>query len=366
MGDGEPGSRRGSSDADRGGRGGRIEVDSTSWRTDDGWRLLVLGAAAVLLVGLLLDLWTRRYRPAGDLGHIFFGVGATVIVLGAATLLVGPVVRRGVGPAPSRFLQVVLPVAALSVIAPVMVVAVSATGRTGSANAGSGSATTAAHDHGAATSGTGGGTPSGTDPATAGAALAEEITGNTVPAALHDHGHGSTVYPDQPMDGATRDLLAKQLETARTIALRYPTVADATRAGYIMVTPFVPLIGAHYLNLRYVDGTFDPARPEMLLYDGTRADSKIVGLSYFVSSRRGQPDGFAGPNDHWHQHIGLCIKGTVVVGGESITPEECTRRGGNKVALSDMWMVHVWEVPGWESPQGVFSPEQEDLLQASD
>jgi hypothetical protein len=362
MGDGEPGARRGEQDADG---TEQTDVAQTGHRGDDGWRLLVLGAAGVLLVGLLLDLWTRRYRSAGDLGHTFFGVGATVIVLGAATLLVGPILRRGAGATPSRFLQVALPVAAVSLIAPVMVVAASANGRTSTDRA-SGSATTAAHDHSAAATGAGDELTSSPDPSGAGQALAGEITGNTVPAALHDHGHGSNVYPDQPMDAATRSLLAKQLEIARSVALRYPTVADATRAGYIKVTPFVPLIGAHYLNLRYVDRTFDPAKPEMLLYDGTRPDSNIVGLSYFVASPAGEPEGFAGPNDHWHQHIGLCIKGTLVVGGEKITPEECARRGGSKVALSDMWMVHVWVVPGWESPQGVFSPEQEDLLQSSD
>jgi hypothetical protein len=130
------------------------------------------------------------------------------------------------------------------------------------------------------------------------------------------------------------------------------------------VTPFVPLIGAHYLNPLKVDTRFDAAQPEMLLYDGTRPNSRIVGLSYFVSSPGREPAGFAGPNDHWHQHIGLCIRGHRVVGGEKLTREQCLARGGNKVALRDIWMVHVWVVPGWESPQGVFSPEHQDLLVA--
>ena len=72
--------------------------------------------------------------------------------------------------------------------------------------------------------------------------------------------------------------------------------------------------------------------------------------------------GFIGPNDHWHQHIGLCVKNGVVVGGEKTTPEQCKSRGGNKVGLNDIWMVHAWVVPGWDSPQGVFSPEHLGLV----
>jgi hypothetical protein len=197
---------------------------------------------------------------------------------------------------------------------------------------------------------------------TPGQALGLEITGN----ASHDHGHGSTVVPDQPMDAATRAQLAEQLIVARKVALAFPTVADATKAGYRMITPFVPLIGAHYIKFESLDGNFDPVHPEMLLYDGTSPGAKIVGLSYLVSSESGkEPAGFAGPNDHWHQHHGLCLRNGVVVGGEKVTDAECARRGGQKLRLEDLWMVHVWVVPGWESPQGVFSPEHADLLEAS-
>ena len=193
-----------------------------------------------------------------------------------------------------------------------------------------------------------------------GAALGAEIVGNaTASGGAHDHG---VAVPEQPVDEPTRLLLGQQLTTARQAAEAFPTVADALKAGYQMVTPFVPLIGAHYINFGLVDGNFDPAHPEMLLYNGTDPTSQIVGLSYFVASPSGAPDGFAGPNDHWHQHIGLCIKNSVVVGGETTTPEECARRGGTKVGLKNMWMVHAWVVPGWDSPQGVFSPEHSGLV----
>src|SRR5947209_1067218 len=86
---------------------------------------------------------------------------------------------------------------------------------------------------------------------------------------------------DQTLDPATRERLARQLVAARDVALRYPTVADAERAGYRAVTPYLPLIGAHYIRFLVIDGTFDIDQPEMLLYDGTKPTSRIVGLSYY-------------------------------------------------------------------------------------
>jgi hypothetical protein len=210
------------------------------------------------------------------------------------------------------------------------------------------------HEHDAAT---GENVPVGQG-AESGHGLASEITGNKTA----DHGHGTAV-PEQPLDQPTRNALGMELTVARQAALQYPTVADAEAAGYRMVTPYVPLIGAHYLNFGIVDSTFDAAKPEMLLYDGTKADDRIVGLSYFVAAPGGKPPaGFVGPNDHWHQHIGLCVKNGVVVGGETTTPAQCKSRGGNKIGLNDIWMVHAWVVPGWDSPQGVFSPEHLGLV----
>jgi hypothetical protein len=190
------------------------------------------------------------------------------------------------------------------------------------------------------------------------ASAADEIAADETSAG-HEHGHGSV--PNVPIDAATRATLASQLVQARAVADRFPTVADAEAAGYTMVTPYVPLIGAHYIKWSLMDGTFDVAQPEMLLYDGTAPTSAMVGLSYYQFSRT-EPSGFAGPNDHWHQHIGLCLNSQlVVVGGSSTSAEECAARGGQKIEASDGWMVHAWVVPGWESQEGVFSPENADL-----
>jgi hypothetical protein len=176
------------------------------------------------------------------------------------------------------------------------------------------------------------------------------------------HGHrgpSTTVAID---DAATRDQLGAELTIARQAALSFPTAGDAKAAGYIRITPYLPCIGAHWIKPPLMDANFDPAFPEMLLYDGSGLDAKVVGLSYWArTGKDNPPTGFTGPNDVWHQHLGLCVGAGGVVGNEATTPEECARRGGQKTDGSDAWMVHVWVVPGWESAWGLFSGEHPEL-----
>lgn len=184
--------------------------------------------------------------------------------------------------------------------------------------------------------------------------------GQVLDAEGHNH-RGPTAQ--QPIDRATRLQLQKEQETARQVAVRYPTVAAAEKAGYTKSTPYVPCIGAHYTNIGLL-AKFDPAAPSELLYDGTTPDARIVGLSYLVLHSGGAPAGFAGPNDQWHQHNtngGLCLKGLVVVGAEKTTRAECEARGGRKVPLPDIWMVHDWVVPGFECTWGAFASECPEL-----
>lgn len=159
------------------------------------------------------------------------------------------------------------------------------------------------------------------------------------------------------VDQVACDRLAEELETARQVAETYPTTADATAAGWVRVTPYLPGIAAHYMNFSLVDGTFELDKPEMLLYDGTEPDSRIVGLSYYIQLEGdNQPtQGFTGTNDHYHRHIGLCVGAGGVIGDSTTTEEECAERGGVKASGTDGWMSHAWVVPGCESPWGVFS-----------
>jgi len=171
-------------------------------------------------------------------------------------------------------------------------------------------------------------------------------------------------YPQVPISETTRDQLEQEQTQARRVAVKYPTVASAEAAGYRESTVYVPCIGAHYTNPALAL-TFNPAAPSELLYDGTRPDSKIVGLSYLVFHPGGPPPGFAGPNDRWHQHTfngGLCMNNSgLVIGAESTSASACEKEGGHKVALTDIWMVHDWVVAGWECSWGVFAAECPEL-----
>jgi hypothetical protein len=170
--------------------------------------------------------------------------------------------------------------------------------------------------------------------------------------------------PDKPLDPTTRRELAQQLIAARETALQYPTVADAERAGYRLVGGgFGPGSGAHYISFGSVFGTFDAAKPPTLIYSGIDPTSQIVGLMYLGNgANNAAPEGFAGPNDHWHRHSGVCLKGADVIlpVDASVTEAQCTEAGGGFMETTT-WMVHAWVVPGWDSPWGVFSHENPNL-----
>ncbi len=78
------------------------------------------------------------------------------------------------------------------------------------------------------------------------------------------------------------------------------------------------------------------------------------------------PEGFAGPNDHWHRHSSVCTKfgsGKIEVpfpADADVTQAQCTAVGGRFMSVTG-YMVHAWVVPGWESPQGVFSHENPNV-----
>jgi len=175
------------------------------------------------------------------------------------------------------------------------------------------------------------------------------------------HGHRGPV-PFTPLNPDERATYLAQTAAANATVAANPTVADAEAHGYRRVTPYVPCIAAHYLKGGALGNPFDPAEPEILLYDGTEPTSKIVGLSYLqFADEEVAPEGFAGANDPWHVHSQLCIGGGGVLGDESTTKEQCEERGGKVIPLDNLWMNHMWNAPGWDSRWGLFSSEHPDL-----
>ena len=352
-----------------------------------GWAQLVFGLAVVLRpsrvvlrAGILLNggivlLWAVSRvagMPFGDDPWVAEPVSvpdtlATVLevvaVVGSYALLAGWLARRAVARTVAVAGGIVFALALVGLTTASVAPALSgghshgADGTAGGAHThanANGATGVAPHDHGTATGAVAAGIESGN-----GTSPCEQagvrVEGNS-------HGHSGPATQQVIADPATRALLGEQLATARDAALRYPTAADATAAGYRRITTYIPCIAAHYINTRFIDRTFDPTAPEMLLYDGNGPDARIVGLSYYVSGVTIAPAGFAGPNDEWHQHIGLCVSvGGVVIGGTQLTAEECQDRGGIKADGSTAWMVHAWVVPGWESAWGTFSGEHPEL-----
>lgn len=283
----------------------------------DGVTVALEGAAAVLAAALLIGLprGVRRFRS----DRLALG-GAVVVVVLVSMALAAPEARDHAAGAHGDHDDAV----------------------TNSSAAPSGA--TGGHDH-------------GTDGAPLTDLNGHEISGVKAQDVAHES------EPDQPLDPATRDQLAQQLVAARAAAMKYPTVADATAAGYFLVGGgFGPGAGAHYIGGGFGGGGFDPAKPPTLIYDGISPTSQVVGLMYLGMAPDGAPEGFAGPNDHWHRHSGVCMRGAEVIFpvDADVTEAQCQAEGGNYMATTT-WMVHAWVAPGWESPAGVFSHENPNL-----
>jgi hypothetical protein len=190
-----------------------------------------------------------------------------------------------------------------------------------------------------------------------------------------DNGHqAATNVFFAPMDPATRQLLQHQLELAREVAMKYPTVQSAIAAGYTRAGPFSPGLGAHYFDWAQIGHDLMPngqmtddaiLHPASLIYDGTKPNSRIAGLMYYSASAH-IPEGFAGTNDIWHYHTDVCIvyHGSVVdtpFGADTtVSPAMCKAVGGY-LDPKTQWMLHAWVVPGYDSPEGIFSHDNEAI-----
>ena len=140
---------------------------------------------------------------------------------------------------------------------------------------------------------------------------------------------------------------AAEWSTAQTAAAQFPTIAAAEAAGYVLSSVPAPGVGVHYVNWELIAQPFDPARPSMLLFSGTH----LVGFSYWVESTT-EPAGFAGPNDQWHTHHGLCVVNGWVEREDVATAAECP---GTLLEGSNLWMLHAWVVPAYKNRWGQFA-----------
>src|SRR5579871_76952 len=228
-----------------------------------GWNVAAAGVA-LQLGGLIVGTFGRDGGQAGGstagathAGHIVLLAGLAIAALGAAVALIGPVLYESEHPAGNgrRLLRLVAPFAVVALIG-AAVAAVQSTVLQDKA---------------------------GTNVTTSAAPGVGAITGLT---STNSDVAASTAIPDSPLDSATRQKLAQQLVLARETAMKYPTVADALKAGMYLAGGFAPGSGAHYMWWAGIskgimpDGEVNPAYPASFIYDGTSPTSRIVGLMY--------------------------------------------------------------------------------------
>jgi hypothetical protein len=169
-----------------------------------------------------------------------------------------------------------------------------------------------------------------------------------------------------PLNPHDQAILSGQLAQSYQAAMRYPTVASAKAAHMVLAGGMAPGVGAHYQELSETslkgvnpDGSINAPEPASWIYASTATNAPVVGVMYESLSTK-KPSGFVGPNDHWHRHSNLCVQftpGKIAVPfapDQVVTPQECADVHGTFMKKT-VWMVHAWVVPGWESPQGVFS-----------
>ena len=164
----------------------------------------------------------------------------------------------------------------------------------------------------------------------------------------HTHGGPATQAALSEADQATFD---DQWAQAVAAAEQLDTVAKANAAGYVVASTNAAGVGVHFVKWSLIDKPFDPTTPSMLLFDLRPDPPVLVGFSYWVHST-GVPAGFAGDNDHWHQHSGLCIVNGWVDRENVAGPSLCA---GAYLGGSDLWMLHAWVVPGYENRWGEFA-----------
>src|SRR5436190_7852508 len=180
------------------------------------------------------------------------------------------------------------------------------------------------------------------------------------------HGVHPPDVPFATLDAATRQTLEHQLALTVQAAQEYPTVAAAEAAGYRRQGPLSPGLGAHYTGgaIDY-DGSLtddELLHPSTIVFDGTDPDSVIAGFMFIsIASPEALADsGFAGPNDHWHTHAGVCLKSAGngandALGADGdITQAQCEAEGGSFMDVTPS-LLHVWTSPQYTSPLGVFS-----------
>jgi hypothetical protein len=167
-----------------------------------------------------------------------------------------------------------------------------------------------------------------------------------------------TFYPQKKHDLSRADCLqlVPLLAASMKYAKQFPTAADAMRAGFHMIAPYVEGQGAHYVGPSGWSTTFNRRQPNFLLYGGNTSHAPLVGIMWLANTGSHPPPlGMPGLNDHWHRHGIVCIVNGLIV-AEGLSSADCSARGGSNINIDNLWMLHAWILPGYTYLPDVFRP----------
>ncbi len=186
------------------------------------------------------------------------------------------------------------------------------------------------------------------------------------PGKLGHAGPGHDVFgpvEERPLSAAVSISFTQQWRAAVAAASSLLTPEQARKVGYQQAAPFNQAVGTHWVKWSLVGHPFDPASPAMLLFDGIPGRPiRLVGFSYWVERNQG-PVGFAGPNDRWHRHSGLCFTRSGWLTGQQVPNRAAC--SGYWLGGRNLWMLHAWVVPGLSNIWGRFAPSNPYLCPRS-
>jgi len=112
----------------------------------------------------------------------------------------------------------------------------------------------------------------------------------------------SAITPTDNLSAETN----RQLAQARRATAKYHDVSAAEEDGYVNINIYESGEGLHYVNFSLIDGVFDPAHPEVLLYAPSPNENRmvLVAVEYVVplSASATAPQGFNGSDDVWREN----------------------------------------------------------------
>ena len=97
----------------------------------------------------------------------------------------------------------------------------------------------------------------------------------------------------------------REVAAARRATAKYHDIEQAEADGYVDIGLYEAGEGFHWVNVSLIDGEFDPAHPEILLYAPVPGEDRLqlVAVEYVVPLSEPRPGGFTGPADRWRQDV---------------------------------------------------------------